>query len=279
MLQEEEKTWQESASIEQTFQETATRNAFSSFAAQLHGVTQFLESTSSQLSVIARRTEPFSPSKRISHPGPNYLAPLTVPSLINSRSTPPPQSASPISAPLSPLSPQEPLSLQSTLVIQPNTQVSLPRLSPSSNILSPIKISASNRVYNVLPLSPPASPNQPPPHTSHDLILPPTSAFSPSTYPLFTTVDCTWQYIFARITSPPELWLVYTPGSLGQYADIKSLWQEWEEGAYVKDIGRKPALRLIDARWGNLESQETHKRKLPSWRPRNDTKVCVLFNK
>jgi len=57
--------------------------------------------------------------------------------------------------------------------------------------------------------------------------------------------------------------------------DVKSIWQAWDEGAYIKDVGRKLALRLIDTKWGNLKSQETHKRKFPSWRPRNDNKVCA----
>lgn len=88
-------------------------------------------------------------------------------------------------------------------------------------------------------------------------------------YPVFTTVDCTWQYLLDKVVnpSPSPLWSSYSPGSLGDYADIKSIWQAWDEGEYIKDVGCKPALRLIDARWGNLESQETHKRKYPSWRP------------
>ena len=47
-----------------------------------------------------------------------------------------------------------------------------------------------------------------------------------------------------------------------------------KEPMYIKNVGHKPALRLIDVRWGNLESQETHKHKFPSWRPQNDNKVC-----
>jgi hypothetical protein len=127
----------------------------------------------------------------------------------------------------------------------------------------------------VLPLSPLTTLGQPVVHTSHDLVLPPTSAFLSSTYPVFTTVDCTWQYILDRVVNPSPLWFSYSPGSLGDFADVKSIWQAWDEGEYIKDIGRKPALRLIDTRWGNLESQETHKRKYPSWRPRNDNKVCA----
>ena len=56
-----------------------------------------------------------------------------------------------------------------------------------------------------------------------------------------------------------------------------SIWQVWDEGAYVKDVGCKPALRLIDERWGKLESQETHKHKYPSWRPRNDKGMFTFY--
>jgi hypothetical protein len=113
-------------------------------------------------------------------------------------------------------------------------------------------------------------------YTPHmDLVLPPTSAFSSSTYPVFTTIDCTWQYILDRVVNPSPLWSSYSPSSLGDYADVKSIWQAWNKGEYIKDVGHKPALRLIDARWGNLESQETHKRKYPSWRPQNNNKVCA----
>ncbi|KAF8811429.1 hypothetical protein BYT27DRAFT_7081091, partial [Phlegmacium glaucopus] len=87
-----------------------------------------------------------------------------------------------------------------------------------------------------------------------------------------------WQYVFDRVVSPSCLWSSYAPGSLGDYADVKSLWQAWDEGAYIKDIGHKPALRLIDARWGNLESEETHKRKFPTWRPRNDGKARKIWS-
>ncbi|KAF8961565.1 hypothetical protein BDZ97DRAFT_1664085 [Flammula alnicola] len=149
----------------------------------------------------------------------------------------------------------------------------------SSNVLSPTTISASNQhIYRVLPLSPSATLGQSLIHTSHDLILPPLSAFLSSTYPAFTTVDCTWQYVFDRVVNPSPLWSSYAPGSLGDYPDVKSLWQAWDKGTYVKDIGRKPALRLIDARWGNLESQETHRRKFPSWRPRNDDKARKIWS-
>jgi hypothetical protein len=148
--------------------------------------------------------------------------------------------------------------------------------SPSNLLLTPLTVTVSSHtIYHILPLSLPASLGQPPPRTQQDLILPLCSAFASAIYPPFTTRDCTWQYIFDRITNPANLWLSYAPGSLGDYPDIKSLWQAWDEGTFVIDVGRTPALRLIDARWGNLKSQETHRGRFPSWRPTNNEKVCT----
>jgi hypothetical protein len=96
-------------------------------------------------------------------------------------------------------------------------------------------------------------------------------------YPPFTTRDCTWQYIFDRITNPSDLWVLYAPRGLGDYPDVKSLWQAWDKGTFVDDVGRKPALQLIDARWGNLKSQETNRKRFPSWRPANNEKVRTSF--
>ena len=70
-----------------------------------------------------------------------------------------------------------------------------------------------------------------------------------------------WQYILDRVVNPSFLWSSYAPGSLRleDYEDVKYIWQAWDEGVYIKDVGHKPGLRLIDARRGNRESQETHK--------------------
>jgi hypothetical protein len=62
--------------LRNTFHETPTRNAFSSFAAQIHGMNQFMESTSQNLSVLTRRTESFSPSKHSSQL--SYRTPLNI---------------------------------------------------------------------------------------------------------------------------------------------------------------------------------------------------------
>jgi len=246
----------------------------------MHGMNHFMESTTEKLSVLTRRTEPLSPSKQ-SAAQPNSTN--HHPSLSNSYSTSDlsslPSTPGPSNPP--PSVPSNSPSIQSAQIIASNGshgQAHPPASefpSPRSNVLSPATISVSNHhTYHILPLSPPATLDQPLVHTPHDLILPPASAFPSLTYPIFTTVDCTWQYVLDQVVNPSLLWSSYAPGSLGDYADIKSIWQAWDEGTYIKDVGRKPALRLIDARWGNLESQETHKRKYPSWRPRNDNKVC-----
>ena len=261
-----------------------------------------MESTAEKLSVLTRRTEPFSPSKHGSQSVCNYHHPPlnisprnlfpSAPSLpetpILSLSPSPPapssssESVSPNSPPSDPLSHPQPPTLQSAQIVRSNGgQVYPPTFEfpqPASNVLRPTTISASNQQsYHVLPLSPLATLDQHLIHTPYDLVLPPASAFLSLTYPVFTTVDCTWQYVLDRVVNPFPLWSSYAPGSLGDFADVKAIWQAWDEGTYIKDVGRKPALRLIDARWGNLESQETHKRKFPSWRPRNDNKVCVYL--
>jgi hypothetical protein len=288
LLRQEELVRHQSSLVERTFQETPTRHAFSSVSTELHELKQAVATTNSQLSIITRRTEPFSPSK--CRPHRNSSESHSLPELISSESRlavpfftselesgsgnnspiqPPFLHAAP--APTSPL-PQSPR-LSATATTCPSPVVFTP--SPS-NLLTPLIITVSNHTaYHILPLSLPASLGQPPPRTQQDLILPPCSAFASAIYPPFTTRDCTWQYIFDRITNPSNLWLSYAPGSLGDYPDIKSLWQAWDEGTFVIDVGRTPALRLIDARWGNLRSQETRRGKFPSWRPTNNEKVCT----
>ncbi len=293
LRQQEEVANDQLSVLGNTFHESPTRNAFSSFAAQMKGMNQLMESTSEQLSVLTRRTEPFSPSKFNSRLNPTNFHPFW-----QNASVSPPGSGAPVT-PTSPSSPSTPSnSPQSNSFAMPEprpptTHQSLPfqtsplpvpsngRVYPLqiSNTLNPATaISASNHIYHVLPLTPSAAHSQPV-RTPHDLVLPPAAAFSMSaqTYPVFTTVDCTWQYILDRVINPSALWSSYAPGSLGNYPDIKSIWQTWDEGAYIENVGRKPAVRLIDARWGNLESQETHKRKYSSWRPRNDTKVSAYL--
>ena len=286
LLHQEEVALHQSSLVERTFQETPTRQAFSSVSTELHELKQAVATTNSQLSVITRRTEPFSPSKcrpRCNSSHEFISSSSTIPfftSESNSGNNSPIQppvpeflhTAPPAPTPL-PQSPRHLNSLSATATPCPSPVAFPP--SPS-NLLTPLNVTVpnlNNPVYHVLPLSLPAFPGQPPPRTQQDLILPPCSAFASAIYPPFTTHNCTWQYIFDRITNPSKLWLSYAPGSLGDYPDIKSLWQAWDEGTFVVDVGRTPALRLVDARWGNLKSQETHRGRFPSWRPTNNEKV------
>ncbi|KAF9537354.1 hypothetical protein CPC08DRAFT_651784, partial [Agrocybe pediades] len=85
-------------------------------------------------------------------------------------------------------------------------------------------------------------------------------------YPAFTKTNCTWQNIFDRVENPGNLWLSYAPRNLGDYPSVRSLWEAWDEGAPVQNVGRKPALRLIEERWGTLQNEETKKKKYASWR-------------
>jgi len=95
-------------------------------------------------------------------------------------------------------------------------------------------------------------------------------------YPAFTPENCSWQHIFDKITTASEIWTTYAPGNLGDYRDIQSLWTAWDEGTYVPGVGKKAAIRMIDSRWGNLKSLETKHGRLASWRPHNDSKVCLF---
>jgi hypothetical protein len=294
LLHREELVRHQSSLVERTFQETPTRHAFSSVSTELRELRQAVATTNSKLSVITRRTESFSPSKSCppSHrnSSPEFISSRAIPlSTSKSGSNPgPPIPSRPLisefPAPTFPGPPQTPRHLNShsgnsaTTTACPSQVAFTPLATPSNPgpLLTPLIVAVSSRaIYHVLPLSSPASPGQPPPRTQQDLILPPSDAFASAIYPPFTTRDCTWQYIFDRIRNPSTLWLSYAPGSLGDYPDIKSLWQAWDEGTFVIDVGRTPALRLIDARWGNLKSQETHRGRFPSWRPTNNEKVCT----
>jgi len=44
----------------------------------------------------------------------------------------------------------------------------------------------------------------------------------------------------------------------------------------VKGISRKAPIRLIDAWWGNLKNEETHRKKYASWRRNLDATVIVV---
>ncbi len=127
----------------------------------------------------------------------------------------------------------------------------------------------------VLPLIPQV-PGQDQARTSRDLILPPPEAFFalntplPPVYPLFHTHNCTWGSVLSLVQQPSLLWPSYAPKNLGEYADITTLWQTWEEGMSIEGVGCMPPLRLIDERWGSCLGQRAR------WRPQGDPLVSVL---
>ncbi|KAF8258786.1 hypothetical protein EI94DRAFT_1512082, partial [Lactarius quietus] len=86
-------------------------------------------------------------------------------------------------------------------------------------------------------------------------------------YPPFHTHNCIWNSVLSLVQQPLLLWPGYAPKNLGDYPDIKSLWQAWEEGMFVEGVGCTPPLRLIDEKWGSCPGQRTR------WRPQRDQLV------
>jgi hypothetical protein len=135
-----------------------------------------------------------------------------------------------------------------------------------------LTLSQEKKFHHILPLLPITS-GQPQVQSSCDLILPspgafslPNSSLSP-TFPQFHTSNYTWNHVLSLVVQPSLLWTCYTPKSLGDYPDIKSLWEAWEEGMMIKGVGCTPPIRLVDERWG---TQKGHR---ASWRPAADPQV------
>lgn len=271
----------QTAGLSQAFQELPTQNAFSTLSAQVQGI-------QSEISIIKRRTEPFSPSKNSLLHATNLTSiPSTAPLLPSFQISP---ALTPSMVP--PAAPPAPIAAQVVATPVPNIPVSdfpttPPRQAPTSmtqvlagplpNTLTPEIIRGpQNKVYVVLRLAGPVSPDRGQGsslHTSYDKILPPHTAFPGSLYPSFTTINCTWQYTLKTISNPSTLWDLYAPANLGEYPTVAALWEAWDEGSYVSGVGRKVAIRLIEERWGNLKNEKTNTGRLPAWRPHNDPKV------
>jgi hypothetical protein len=135
------------------------------------------------------------------------------------------------------------------------------RLTNGPEALTPFVIACSKElIYCVLPLLP-RVPGLDQNQSSRDLILPLPEAFSPPNapvspaYPAFHTQNCTWNSVLSLVQQPHLLWIVYALKNLGEFADIKSLWQAWEEGMTVEGVGCTPPLRVIDERWGNCKGR------------------------
>ncbi|KAH9971978.1 hypothetical protein BGW80DRAFT_1173830, partial [Lactifluus volemus] len=90
-------------------------------------------------------------------------------------------------------------------------------------------------------------------------------------YPTFHTQNCTWNSVLSLVQQAPLLWTVYAPKRLGEYADIKSLWQAWEKDMTVEGVGCTPPLWLIDERWGSRRGHRT------DWRPRNNENARKIW--
>ena len=151
------------------------------------------------------------------------------------------------------------------------------RLTCGQEPLTPFIVAHSKEnVYCILPLTP-CVPGLAQTRSSRDVILPPPEVFSPlnasvsPAYPAFHTQNCTWNAVLSLVQQPHLLWTSYAPKNLGEYADIKSLWQAWEEGMSVEGIGCMPPLRVIDERWGSCKGRRA------VWRPQGDALVSCLF--
>ncbi|KAK0449057.1 uncharacterized protein EV420DRAFT_789452 [Desarmillaria tabescens] len=155
-----------------------------------------------------------------------------------------------------------------------NEVTTFPTLSSSrpTDIFIPYILNINQKTYYVLPILP-LLPDQPQSRSSHDLIIPSLAAYSPQVLPTFKKSETNWQSVFSRVMDPVKLWDCYVPRSLGDYPDVKSIWQSWSEGAIIEDIGRLPPIQLIENKWGSLKNGTMGKGRLPSWRPRNDAKV------
>jgi hypothetical protein len=275
------------STVSQEFHETSTRNAFTRLSTQINDL-QKLSSNMHQ--VLFRRTEVFSPSKCIktSHPsqlpistpgaGPSS-SPMQLESLANGNNgSSQPSSVSSVVSFIPPTTPPRP-SYEPSLAPNPTPSPTSSLLQPHVNggpKMIPVAIQKTGKIYYVLRLTPPDLSDC---HQSlqilHDPILPPPTAFRDSEFPSF--YNSTWQHIFERVVNPVALWEVYAPKNLGDYNNMGDLWQAWDEGSFVEGVGRLPALRLIEARWGTLKNQETNKGKYAAWRPHKNDRVSVFL--
>ncbi|KAF8195063.1 hypothetical protein BJ912DRAFT_847445 [Pholiota molesta] len=188
--------------------------------------------------------------------------------------SPQPSNISSFASFVPPTTPPRP-SYERTLAPNPTPSPPQPHLNGGSKII-PIAIQKTGKIYHVLRLTPPNLSNgQESVQILHDPILPPPTAFRDSEFPSF--YNSTWQHIFERVVNPVALWEVYAPKNLGDYNNMGDLWQAWDEGSFVEGVGRLPALRLIEARWGTLKNQETNKGKYAAWRPHKNDRVRKIW--
>lgn len=154
----------------------------------------------------------------------------------------------------------------------PSPTAPSPTFSGQSNVFVPYTLNINQKTYYVLPILP-SLPTLTQSRSSHDLIIPAPAAYSPHALPTFQKSEINWHSVFSRVTDPVRLWDCYAPRSLGDYSDVRSIWQSWSEGIILDGIGRLPPLQLIEKMWGSLKNSTTGKGRLPSWRPHNDAKA------
>ena len=300
-----EKAFERDREIASTFHEASTQSAFMSISARQRDLEDAMRRQSAHLQVIARRTEPLSPTRKQKvAPTPLSVSPPSTPSHLH----PSPSSAAlfpsiELSCPTSAVAPllngsgripsppavavvtSSSETIPQMLVphaatVLPHPSGPSPCASEQPSVHMPILVMIGSERFHVLPLSPP------PIRTSFDLILPPPAAFHhpshPSTtfsppFPTFDTAHCTWQAIFKMILQPSLLWDCWSPKAIGAYPDVKSLWVVWQEGALIEGVGRAPPLQLVEAEWGHHKDKRTGKGRLPAWRPRKDEKVSTVI--
>jgi hypothetical protein len=304
-LRTKEADAQADTAVTEAFQESATHNAFHSLLTRHSSLEDALHLQTEKLDLIARQTEQFSPSKsRVARqPPPGHH--------VESSIAPGPKATTSASAVCAHghvhacsavghgigmtaacMSPSPPVVARPLAMSHATAMWSTPQLGgmqmpphpqviptaplgPPGPYLLPLVVSHLGSVYHVLPLSP----GPLPPRTFADLIIPDPIAFcdimstSPPSYPPFTAMNCLWQVMFTHIRQPQHLWSCWGPKNLGDYPSIEMLWQAWDEGSFVSEVGHQPPLRLVEKQWGHQEDQRTGKGQLQVWRPHKDNTV------
>lgn len=295
---EVEAQFQVDTEIAANFKEVATQSAFLSISTSQRELSDVVKSSYSLLEVLARRTEPLSPSRSVkTHMAvvrsrsatPSPTGPHSNCTLRNPSSPPPPSTETMMASGGMPLqaataaspsqgSPTLPL-LTSESRILPPPVVDPELLSPHSEGVTSryvVSVHHEGSKYHVLRLSP--GPLAPP--TPFDIVLPPAAAFASdqtaeTAYPSFSASSCGWQALFSLIIRPDFLWDCWGPGNLGEFSDVSSLWKCWDEGAVIEGVGRKPPLRMVETEWGSRKDKRSNKGHHAAWRPRQNTTVCL----
>jgi hypothetical protein len=151
--------------------------------------------------------------------------------------------------------------------------------SSSDAVTVPVpRTTGSDITYYVLPTTT-VAPNPSTIHPLNDLILPPSSAFgspssSISTYPSFLH-NSSWSTILSLVQNPRLLWDIYAPKNLGEYICVKEIWDTWDAGLVVQNVGQMPPLKDVEERFGKITDPKTGRTCFPRWRARLDLTVST----